>query len=60
MKQITPEQALDAIRPDVDRVIQIIDALLAGGLTVQQAAELRWEIASIQARAILACIASDA
>jgi hypothetical protein len=59
MKPITPEQALESILPDIKRVLEIIDSLLAGGVTIEQADSLRPEIASIQARAVLAYIASS-
>jgi hypothetical protein len=57
MTQITPEQALESIREDIERVIEIIDGLLDGSIDERAAEKLQPEVARIQARAYLAAIA---
>ena len=61
MTQITPEQAQERAKPDVDRVIAIVARILAmhGGIDPQLAKALAEEIAGCQARLALLSIAAD-
>ncbi len=61
MTQITPDQAIEQSKPDVARVIQIVDLILAqyGGIDPQLAKALAEEIAGCQARLALLSIAAD-
>lgn len=61
MTQITPDQAIEQSKPDVRRVIEIVDMILAqhGGIDPGLARALAEEIAGCQARLALLSIAAD-
>jgi len=61
MTQITPEQAQELAKPDIERVVAIIDRILGehGGIDPQLAKALAEEIAGCQARLALLSIAAD-